>query len=411
MKTKWLLLVGAALALLLAPRRVEATGACTAARFHDWQDGGCNQNFAGVGGAPSGRSNPGGNQSSCNGDCGMPRWRVSEPYESLWISDKPLSYTLSSGQEMSFQLYYRQRYQLPGLDEIPNFHTDCNGGFATRLGNDYYATFARVGGITNAAWAHNWMMDIIFWDTNSETSVCTAVASPPMYSLGYEALVFRPEGDVQYYSFPSSLQDARSQVSLVPLSGLYYPTVSSQTADTNGIYWGNSTNGFRLAYPDGSQDIFGFTPSAPLLAGPSTHRALLTQRSDPQGRITQVGYEYAINGTLLGYRVRYVVDPDGRTNTFLYATNNCNLFYNQPAPNPWQLIEVDDPYGRKVQLGYAVQLYGTTADYGLLTSITDAAGLTSSVQYQARTVTNTYYLGTCSGATGTEQNWLVRRHR
>src|SRR6266496_486453 len=48
--------------------------------------------------------------SSCTG--GMPEWRITEPYQSLWISDEPLSYMTSSGQKMSFQWNYRQR---PGL--------------------------------------------------------------------------------------------------------------------------------------------------------------------------------------------------------------------------------------------------------------------------------------------------------
>jgi len=52
MKTRlWLLLAGAAF-VLLTSRDVEASGACTAARFHDWNDMGCNQNCASAG-APS----------------------------------------------------------------------------------------------------------------------------------------------------------------------------------------------------------------------------------------------------------------------------------------------------------------------------------------------------------------------
>jgi len=52
----------------------------------------------------------------------MPRWWVHEPYENLWMSDTPLSYTMSSGQEMAFTFYYRQRYKLPEPDEVPNLY-------------------------------------------------------------------------------------------------------------------------------------------------------------------------------------------------------------------------------------------------------------------------------------------------
>lgn len=39
----------AALSLMMAHEAM-ATGACTAARFHDWNDMGCNQCYAGTGG-------------------------------------------------------------------------------------------------------------------------------------------------------------------------------------------------------------------------------------------------------------------------------------------------------------------------------------------------------------------------
>jgi RHS repeat-associated protein len=221
-------------------------------------------------------------------------------------------------------------------------------------------------------------------------------------------VVFRPEGGIQYFyanNSQSSLQDARSQVKLVPLSGLGYPTVSLQSKDTNGIYWGNTNDGFGLVYPDGSQDIFGYTAYAPALN--SAARAYLTQRIDAQGRITRIGYEFAQNvnynssQVAFGYRVRYVVDPDGRTNTFLYYTNSGN-FFAPPIPNPWMLTEIDDPYGRKVQLQYKMLLsspaVSSAVNIGLLSSITDAAGLTSSFQYLAPVVNYTNYVyGPCSG--------------
>ena len=63
--------------------------------------------------------------------------------------------------------------------------------------------------------------------------------------------------------------------------------------------------GLTLVYPDGSQDIFGLTPFFPIndysmpnyypTAGTSDSRLLLTQRIDPQGRVTQLGYDYVTN--------------------------------------------------------------------------------------------------------------------
>lgn len=384
--------------ILLIPRDVEASGACTSARFHDWNNMGCNQNYAGAGGPPSGQTGAGGNQSHCAGGCGMPRWWVSEPYENLWLSDKPLNYNTSSGQEMSFQWYYRQRYKVPDPDEVPDYY--LIGAIPRYVYNpDYFAPVglaSRTQGMTNAAWSHNWMMSISVWDSQweSENGIGNYQSTHPVFSDGYEAFVFRPEGGVEYFyntNGQSSLQDPRSQVQLQPLAAAGYPVVGVPTPDTNGIFWGNSTNGFHLVYPDGSQDVFGLTYyDAPLVSPPyqptptiTTAEALLTARIDPQGRITRVGYEQ-LTGTR-DLRVKYVVDSDGRTNTFLYSTNyEAYGGLNVPI-HPWNLQEVDDPYGRKVQFGY---------DFvsGVLTSITDAAGMTSSFQYQAPTVTNTYYL-------------------
>lgn len=373
----WLLLAGAAVALL-TPCHVEA-GACISARFHDWQDAGCNQNFAGVGGAISGQSGAGGNQAHCTHcSTGMPRWWVSEPYENLCISDTPLSYTMSSGQEMAFTFYYRQRYQLPGPDEVPS---SLCGSLQRPVGPNYFIPVTPCG-MTNAAWGNNWTMHIMFWDARWENNYSEQQLFR-VYSDCYEAYVFRPEGDIQYFysnlAKGSSLQDLRSQVRLQPASSAGYPVVGDLSQDANGCYWGSPTNGFRLTYPDGSQDVFGLSYFLSLSSIPgkpkssdTTAEALLTQRIDPQGRATQLGYEHFSNtnssggSTTFGFRLRYVVDPDGRTNTFLYVPNS--------APNGYALQEVDDAYGRKAQFGYNLSS-------GVLTSITDAAGLTNSFQY------------------------------
>ena len=100
MKT-WLLLAGAAL-LWLTPREVLASGACTAARFHDWNDMGCNQNCASAGTPPKGGCPP------CNG---MPRWWVSEPYINLCMADTPLSATDEKPESLG------ERLALPPLLE------------------------------------------------------------------------------------------------------------------------------------------------------------------------------------------------------------------------------------------------------------------------------------------------------
>jgi RHS repeat-associated protein len=46
--------------------------------------------------------------------CGMPQWRVSEPYLSLWIDDEPLGYQPALGPRISFGLSFKQRESTAG---------------------------------------------------------------------------------------------------------------------------------------------------------------------------------------------------------------------------------------------------------------------------------------------------------
>jgi RHS repeat-associated protein len=372
MKIKWFLLAVAALALLI-PREVRAGGACTAARFHDWNDMGCNQNYAGAGSPASPKS--------CS-DCGMPRWWVSEPYISLWMSDTPLSYATSSGQTMDFQFYYRQHHKLPDDDEIPNFPLHVGYYLLSTNTFDPEGYFRSVPTVsTNSAfWGNNWMQSLFYWNAQFDTN----------FANGYQVLLFNPNGginsfyDTNYLDttvFPfvrrhfTALTDPRSQAKLVPPSNLPSFKSGNYAADTNGIYWGSSTNFFSLNYPDGSKDVFGLNAGWPTGEYYTFGAyALLTQRVDPQGRVTRIGYElaaYPTNGTAQYYalRVRYVVDTDGRTNTFLYSA----------AQNVWQMSEIDDPFGRKAQFTY-------NTNNGNLASIIDAVQLTNTFAYHSNGV-------------------------
>ncbi len=173
-----------------------------------------------------------------------------------------------------------------------------------------------------------------------------------------------------------------SQTRLVPLGDAGYPVVVNPQPDSNGIYWGTLTNGFQLEYPDGSIDLFGLSFYPGLEPpGDTSAEALLTERIDPQGRVTVLGYAninftnycssvppWIINQSIQ-FQLKYVVDPDGRTNTFVYNTTN--------SSNPWNIKEIIDPFGRTVKFGYSA------CDTTWLTSITDANGMTNSFSTQA----------------------------
>jgi len=402
-----LLVLGASLSI----QDVRA-GACVAARFADWKDHGCNQCYGGIGGAN-------GKQPPCDGGCptwygmvpfygiGMPVWWVSEPYINLHLADTPLSYKTSSGQEMNFTFYYKQRYKMPEADEV----TSARG--------DYFAIARGQNSLTSASWGHSWLMSITFWDQGWENawtgpyiSGNTQVYHSPGYApftSSYQALLFSSAQGINYFT-TSSLQDPQSQMRLQPASS-YPVTTATPTKDGNGIYWGDQGIGFNLICPDGSTNIFGLTfntyPTVSKTggAGGSTAYALLTQRIDPQGRITRIGYEYYLftnywpvssslsvpignyyaTSTGSGFRIKYVVDTDGRTNTFIYSQTQ--HLYNPPdfpANSVYLLKEIDDPFGRKVSL-----TYDPYSD--VLTNITDAAGLNSSFQYDCGRGIYKYY--------------------
>ena len=65
---------------------------------------------------------------------------------------------------------------------------------------------------------------------------------------------------------------------------------------------------------------------------------------------------------ILNIRLKYVVDPDGRTNTISYATSGYSTN---------MITQVTDPSGRYTTLQYDGD--------GQLTNITDVAGISSSM--------------------------------
>jgi RHS repeat-associated protein len=130
---------------------------------------------------------------------------------------------------------------------------------------------------------------------------------------------------------------------------------------TYGHLTGNTNTGFTLAYPDGSQDDYGF-----VVTNNSGHfqGAYLTQRKDPQGHATALTY-YAYTNIAPVIRLQYVVDGDGRTNTISYVSSN---------PYSTNLIsQITNAFGKSISLAYD--------NNGHLTNVVDVAGLTNSFKY------------------------------
>lgn len=233
-----------------------------------------------------------------NGDegCGMPVWRVSEPYVSLWLEDEPLGYQPALGPRISFDLAYKQRDS--------DWRTNAN--------------FFSVGKRWNFPWFSCVRND---WQTNK--------------------LVLLPEGGQRTYVG----------------TNIDYVTGTHLTGDT--------TNGFTLEYPNGSQDVYGFVVTS---AGGRFQNAFLTERRNPQGQRTLLHYYGYTPSSSPVIRLKEVVDGDGRTNRIYYVTSNgysTNL-----------ISQVVDPFGRTNTLAYD--------NTGHLTNITDVAGLSSALTYDTK---------------------------
>ena len=197
MKTKGLLILGVLLWFLL-PQMAAALPLFHAAVFPDWYNLGCNQCNPGPGGVPPAQCPACDNAQPTHG---MPQWWVSEPYTSLAMSDTPLSYTLSSGQELAFEFYYLQRTVLPASGEVHNYwiHPRGNPPHGVYPGLLNGSTCG-----TNASWQHNWSKSIQFWDAQWEYAWTGSAGgySPPGYAVfskNYEAFVYCPEGGIQYF--------------------------------------------------------------------------------------------------------------------------------------------------------------------------------------------------------------------
>jgi RHS repeat-associated protein len=379
-------------------QQAKAATACTSGRFNDTNDlGRCQLALTPQKGA-------------CPDCGGMPRWWVTEPYISLDIADEPLSYFTSSGQKMAFVWTHRNRARLPDV-WYNRLFDEVSQRVMVRMDERFFSSgTSQYRILTNAVWCHNWWSEIVFWDPYLESN-STAPSGPsvdqpapnttrawfPM-SLSYKGFILFGDGSTVGFDQSASSSAASSLKLRVqflgPTSANYGPelpvafdtatnTVSPYPTNGAGIVWvSNAQYGFKVIYPDGSQDIYGFVfLDNPGTSGPrtayrslqgytpnNTSRAFLTARVDPQGRTSLVGYMKQVAVGQPNYLVRYVVDPDGRTNTYSYNPSDSH-----------QLQQIQDPYGRTATFGYSSS--------AMLTSIRDAAQNTSTLQYSAPQLT------------------------
>jgi YD repeat-containing protein len=151
-------------------------------------DCGCGGDGGGGGGPPPESGGP-------RSAFGMPVWRISEPYISLWLMDEPLGYQPSIGSRIALRLGYKQRESIAGMN--PSIFS---------LGKK---------------WNFPWL-----------SYVALTPYSPDGTNVYSSNVVYFPGGGASI--FPST-NDYR----------------------TNTRLTGSMTNGYTLYYPDGSIDSYG----------------------------------------------------------------------------------------------------------------------------------------------------------
>ncbi|HTX21666.1 MAG TPA: RHS repeat-associated core domain-containing protein, partial [Candidatus Aquilonibacter sp.] len=134
-----------------------------------------------------------------------------------------------------------------------------------------------------------------------------------------------------------------------------------------------SPSGFRVLYPSGAQDVYEEAYD---------YAFFLSQQIDPRGNTTT--YIYSTNSTSI--LLQYVIDGDGKTNTFTYT--NIIAYENEGCgpseeTNSCYVSQITDPYGRTVKFNYPGNgtILTNYNGYMGLTNIVDPTGISSSFYY------------------------------
>ena len=207
------------------------------------------------------------------GPClGMARWKISEPYISLWLHDEPLGYQPSKGPRLSLLLNYVQRDQ----------RADTN-------------TFS-VG----KSWECSWLAYVSYQNGVGQVN----------------ETLYAPGGGVIYYARVSADNNFLARPSSASAPKRTGWNSSMIRAVTNSV----EALSFQQVFPDGSQNIYDYRYTN--LAGSGW--AYLTQQIDAFGHTNRFEYDTTNEVILL----RRVIDADGQTNTILYDST---LTYNVAA--------------------------------------------------------------------------------
>jgi YD repeat-containing protein len=133
--------------------------------------------------------------------------------------------------------------------------------------------------------------------------------------------------------------------------GTYGPNVRGFHERVVRTIQNGATVSFVRQFPDGSQDVYGQSDNATTM-----RKYFLTSVSDPAGNTVTLSYDTATS------RLLYINDALAQRTTLAYGLSG----------DIYKVTSVTDPFGRQAFFQYAS---------GVLQSVTDAAGMTSSFAY------------------------------
>ena len=282
---------------------------------------------------PAANEGPGDGSSTNNcSEAGMPVWRVSEPYITLWIDDTPLLYRQSNGKWMKLKLHYKHRGEDKG-SAIGGFGPlwECN------LLDFVQANTATPDALTDHA-AGGGLRQYL---TNGVLNYLTArfVAVKPTIAGGSSGgsgsgqiiagdahVMVSPSGASRYYQFKSP--GGLGKINYFPTHWLdrygrakyfNYQSLGSMVRLTN------------VVDIDGKSFVFAYTNTV--------FTNLITSVTDPYNRSAHFKYDS------LG-RLTNIVDMIGMSSSFVYDSNN-------------KITSMVTPYGTNSFQYYS----GTSPDY------------------------------------------------
>ncbi len=225
--------------------------------------------------------------------CGMPVWKVSEPYGTVWLQDIPLIYRLSNGKWMKLELRYKHRGEYRGAN-LP--------GFGDKWECNWLGTLMKGSSITDTYTNHMIRGGLAPFNTNGVLEYLTARWLT--FEPGLTPAILTPFGARNAY-----------RASLTVYSGLTaYPLTHKidrygRTILFNHVPLGNALVLNNVVDIDGRTCTLTYTSSGPV-------SNLIASVTDPSTTRTAHFY-YDSSG-----RLTNIVDMIGMSTTFQYDSTN-----------------------------------------------------------------------------------------